>query len=121
METGVRRTGSARRESYHYAPVSRMRNTYIDRGKDKFEQMILSIKDGLYAKKMGGGSVNPATGEFNFAVEEGYLIKDGKITVPVRGATLIERVAKYCQKFLWWEMTWRLQRVCAVLHLVLFL
>jgi TldD protein len=89
METGVRRTGSARRESYHYAPVSRMRNTYIDKGKDKFEEMILSIEDGLYAKKMGGGSVNPATGEFNFAVEEGYLIKNGKITLPVRGATLI--------------------------------
>ena len=89
METGVRRTGSARRESYHYAPVSRMRNTYIDKGKDKFEEMIRSIDDGLYAKKMGGGSVNPATGEFNFAVEEGYLIKNGKITVPVRGATLI--------------------------------
>lgn len=89
LETGVRRTGSARRESYHYAPVSRMRNTYIDKGSDKVEYMISSVEDGLYAKKMGGGSVNPATGEFNFAVEEGYLIKNGKITVPVRGATLI--------------------------------
>lgn len=89
METGTRRTGSARRESYKYAPVSRMRNTYIDKGNDDFEKMILSVEDGLYAKKMGGGSVNPATGEFNFAVEEAYLIKNGKITVPVRGATLI--------------------------------
>jgi len=47
------------------------------------------VDEGLYAKKMGGGSVNPATGEFNFAVEEGYLIKNGKIGDPVRGATLI--------------------------------
>jgi TldD protein len=89
METGVRRTGSARRESYHYSPVSRMRNTYIAAGKDSFEDMISGIDDGLFAKKMGGGSVNPATGEFNFSVEEGYLIKNGKITEPVRGATLI--------------------------------
>lgn len=89
MEVGVRRTGSARRESYHYSPVARMRNTYIAAGKDNFEEMIASVEDGLYAKKMGGGSVNPATGEFNFAVEEGYLIKNGKIASPVRGATLI--------------------------------
>jgi TldD protein len=88
-EVGVRRTGSARRESYQYSPVSRMRNTYIANGKDKLEDMISSISDGLYAKKMGGGSVNPATGEFNFAVEEAYLIENGKITKPVRGATLI--------------------------------
>ncbi len=88
-EVGVGLTGSARRESYIYAPVSRMRNTYIDNGKDSFEDMIASVEDGLYAMKMGGGSVNPATGEFNFAVEEGYVIRNGKITVPVRGATLI--------------------------------
>lgn len=88
-EVGVRRTGSARRESYSYAPVARMRNTYIAKGKDKLEDMIASIEEGLYAKKMGGGSVNPATGEFNFAVEEGYVIRKGKIAEPVRGATLI--------------------------------
>jgi TldD protein len=86
---GVGLTGSARRESYIYAPVSRMRNTYIANGSDTFEDMISSVEDGLYAMKMGGGSVNPATGEFNFAVEEGYVIRNGKITVPVRGATLI--------------------------------
>lgn len=89
MEVGVRRTGSARRESYSYSPVARMRNTYIDAGKDTLEEMIASVEDGLYAKKMGGGSVNPATGEFNFAVEEGYIIRSGKIAEPVRGATLI--------------------------------
>lgn len=88
-ELGLARTGSARRESYKYAPVSRMRNTYIDAGNDSFDDMIASIDFGLYAKKMGGGSVNPATGEFNFAVEEGYTIRDGKIAEAVRGATLI--------------------------------
>ncbi|HSQ41941.1 MAG TPA: TldD/PmbA family protein [Fibrobacteraceae bacterium] len=88
-EVGVPRTGSARRESYKYAPVSRMRNTYIAAGKDSFEEMVASIDDGLYAAKMAGGSVNPATGEFNFAVEEGYRIRRGKIAEVVRGATLI--------------------------------
>jgi len=88
-EVGRRRTGSARRESFHYVPVSRMRNTYIDRGDDNIEDMVSSISYGLYAKVMGGGSVNPATGEFNFSVQEGYEIKNGKIGRPVRGATLI--------------------------------
>ncbi len=88
-EVGCARTGSARRESYKYAPVSRMRNTFIAPGKDAFDDMIRSVSCGLYAAKMAGGSVNPATGEFNFAVEEGYEIRDGKIHRPVRGATLI--------------------------------
>lgn len=90
-QLGIARTGSARRESYKYAPVSRMRNTFIDNVTDTFEDMIRSIKFGLYAKKIGGGSVNPATGEFNFAVQEGYAIRGGKIAEPVRGATLIGR------------------------------
>ncbi|MDB5102742.1 MAG: microcin-processing peptidase 2 [Fibrobacteres bacterium] len=88
-ETGNGITGSSRRESYQYAPVSRMRNTYIDRGSSTVGAMINSIDHGIYAKKMGGGSVNPATGEFNFAVEEAYIIKNGQIGEPVRGATLI--------------------------------
>lgn len=89
IECNVPRTGSARRESYKYAPVSRMRNTYIAAGKDTLDQMLVGIDDGLYAPKLGGGSVNPATGEFNFAVEEGYRIRNGKIAEGVRGATLI--------------------------------
>ncbi len=88
-QVGVVRSGSGRRESYKYAPVSRMRNTYIDRGPHSVEDMIASVDFGLYAKKMGGGSVDPATGEFNFAVQEGYAIRKGKIAEPVRGATLI--------------------------------
>ncbi len=88
-ETGVPLTGSARRESYQYAPVSRMRNTYIAAGPHKPAAVIASVDEGLYAKKMGGGSVNPATGEFNFAVEEAYRIRHGQIAEAVRGATLI--------------------------------
>jgi len=82
-------TGSARRESYKYAPVSRMRNTFIAPGDSSLQNMIESVDNGLYAAKMAGGSVNPATGEFNFAVEEGYEIKNGKLCAEVRGATLI--------------------------------
>ena len=88
-EVGIARTGSARRESYKYAPVSRMRNTFIAPGKDTLDSMIASVDNGLYAARMAGGSVNPATGEFNFAVDEGYVIRNGKICEPVRGATLI--------------------------------
>jgi TldD protein len=82
-------TGSSRRQSYKYAPTSRMTNTFIAPGKDSIEEMISSTESGIYAKYMGGGSVNPATGDFNFAVMEGYMIENGKITKPVRGATLI--------------------------------
>ncbi len=87
-------TGSGRRQDFRFAPTSRMRNTYIAPGTDDENEMIAEIDCGLYAKKMGGGSVNPATGEFNFAVAEGYMIRDGKIAEPVRGATLIGKGAE---------------------------
>lgn len=82
-------SGSARRESYKYEPTSRMSNTYIAAGTDKKEDMFKDIEFGLYAKSMNGGSVNPNTGEFNFGVNEAYLIENGKITDPVIGAMLI--------------------------------
>ena len=82
-------TGSARRESYKYSPTSRMTNTYIDNGESTVEEIIAATEYGIFAKKMGGGSVNPATGEFNFSVSEGYLIENGKVTKPIKGATLI--------------------------------
>ena len=88
---GMPVTGSGRRQDYTFAPTSRMRNTYIAAGTDDEGEIIATCGDGLYAKTMGGGSVNPATGEFNFAVDEGYLIRDGKIDKPVRGAMLIGR------------------------------
>ncbi len=86
---GMEPTGSSRRESYKYVPVSRMTNTYIAPGTDKKEEIIADTEFGLYAKYMGGGSVNPASGDFNFAVSEAYIIRNGKICEPVRGATLI--------------------------------
>ena len=91
MKMNQKVTGSARRESYKYPPTSRMRNTFIDKGNSSFEDLISGIEYGLYAKKMGGGSVDPATTDYNFAVSEGYLIENGKITEPIRGATLIGR------------------------------
>ena len=86
---GMESTGSARRQGYRYTPTSRMTNTYIAAGEDKNEDIIASIEYGLYAKQMGGGSVNPVTGDFNFAVTEGYLIRNGVICEPVRGASLV--------------------------------
>ncbi len=86
---GMESTGSSRRQSYKYEPTSRMSNTFIAPGKDSFEDLFVGIEKGLYCKKMGGGSVNPQTGEFNFAVNEGYMIENGKITYPVKGASLI--------------------------------
>ena len=84
-------TGSSRRESYSYAPTSRMTNTFFAPGSDDDEEMLRTMGTGLYAASMGGGSVNPLTGEFNFAVNEAYWVKDGRIFCPVRGATLIGR------------------------------
>jgi len=94
---GMESTGNARRESYSYTPTSRMTNTYIAPGEDKNEDIIASIEYGLYAKQMGGGSVNPVTGEFNFAVNEGYLIRNGKICEPVRGASLVGKGSEVIQ------------------------
>ena len=95
---GMAPTGSGRRQDYTFAPTSRMRNTFIAPGSDDEAEIIASCGDGLYAKSMGGGSVNPVTGEFNFAVAEGYLIRDGKIDRPVRGASLIGRGSEVLQK-----------------------
>lgn len=86
---GMDHTASGRRESYAYETTSRMTNTYIDNGNDKNEDIIASIDNGIYCKSMGGGSVNPFTGAFNFSVNEGYLVKNGKICEAVRGASLI--------------------------------
>jgi len=85
-------TGSARRESYEYLPIPRMRNTYILAGQDDPEDIIKSTKRGLYAVTPGGGGqVNVFTGEFITSVKLGYMIEDGKITYPVRGASIVGR------------------------------
>ncbi|MFZ5815687.1 MAG: TldD/PmbA family protein [Bacillota bacterium] len=86
---GMAPTGSSRRQSYKFAPTSRMTNTFIAPGKHTREEIIANTEFAIYARYMGGGSVNPATGEYNFAVREGYIVRNGKIAEPVRGATLI--------------------------------
>jgi TldD protein len=88
MRTGHPRTGSGRRQGYAYAAASRMRNTYIAPGEYTIDDLFASIDKGIYCKQMGGGSVGP-TGDFNFGVDEAYLIENGKITKPLKGATLI--------------------------------
>jgi TldD protein len=91
-------TGSSRRESYKYAPTSRMSNTYIDKGTSTFDEIIKATEYGLFAAKMGGGSVNPGTGDFNFSVAEGYMVRNGKIAEPVRGASLVGNGAEILKK-----------------------
>jgi len=91
---GMNSTGNCRRQSYLYEPTSRMTNTFIAEGTDKNDDIIASIEYGLYAHSMGGGSVNPVTGDFNFAVNEGYIVRNGKICEAVRGATLIGKGAE---------------------------
>ena len=95
---GMEPTGNSRHQSYEFAPTSRMTNTFIAEGPDKNEDIIRSMHNGLYAKKMGGGSVNPVTGDFNFAVSEGYLVRNGEICEPVRGASLIGRGSEVLMK-----------------------
>jgi TldD protein len=75
-----------------------MTNTYIAPGTDKNEDIIASMEYGLYAKDMGGGSVNPVTGEFNFSVSEGYIVRNGKICEPVRGASLVGKGTEVLHK-----------------------
>ena len=86
---GIAPNGTARRQSYKYAPTSRMSNTYIAAGKDDPEQIIKDTPLGIYVANFGGGSVEPTTGQFNFSASEAYIIRDGKICEPVKGCTLI--------------------------------
>ncbi len=97
MRFGHPRTGSGRRQNFSFAAASRMRNTFIAPGKHSPEELIQGVEHGLYCKKMGGGSVG-ATGEFNFAVGEAYLIEKGKLGKPVKGATLIGTAAEIMKK-----------------------
>ena len=82
-------TGNGRRESYQQIPMPRMTNTYMLAGEDAPEDILRSVKRGLYAVNFGGGSVDIVSGKFVFSASEAYLIEDGKITAPVRDATLI--------------------------------
>lgn len=86
---GVSSTGNGRRQSFRHLPVPRMTNTYFAPGGSTVDELIEGVERGLYAVSFGGGQVEPATGDFVFGVSEGYLIEDGKVTAPVRGATLV--------------------------------
>src|SRR5262249_56341335 len=82
------RTGNGRRESYKFMPMPRMTNTFMLAGQESKEDIIKSVKRGLYAVQFGGGQVDITSGEFAFSASEAYLIEDGKVTAPVKGATL---------------------------------
>jgi TldD protein len=82
-------TGNGRRENYMFAPMPRMTNTFMMNGNNSREEMIRSVKNGIYVDALGGGSVDIVSGQFNFAVNNAWLIENGKLTTPVEGATLI--------------------------------
>jgi TldD protein len=86
---GVATTGNARRESYAHLPMPRMTNTYMLNGDKDPQEIIASVQHGLYAVNFGGGQVDITSGKFVFSTAEAYMIEDGKITRPVKGATLI--------------------------------
>jgi TldD protein len=86
---GVPSSGNGRRQSYAHLPIPRMTNTYILSGDATPDEVVSDTPNGFYAKRLGGGQVNPATGDFVFGVTEGYLIENGEITKPVRGANLV--------------------------------
>jgi TldD protein len=86
---GMPVTGNARRESYAHLPMPRMTNTYMLNGDKDPQEIIASVKHGLYAVNFGGGQVDITSGKFVFSTAEAYMIEDGKVTHPVKGATLI--------------------------------
>ena len=86
---GVPVTGNGRRESYAHLPMPRMTNTYMLGGESEPEEIIRSVKKGIYCANLGGGQVDITSGKFVFSTSEAYLIEDGRITAPIKGATLI--------------------------------
>ena len=95
---GMAPTGNGRRESFAHLPMPRMTNTYMQAGQDDPEDMIRSVKKGLYAVNFGGGQVDITSGKYVFSATEAYLIEDGRITAPVKGATLIGNGPETMQK-----------------------
>jgi len=86
---GIRRSGNARRENFRHLPICRMTNTMIASGDSDPEEIVRSVKDGIFVKKMGGGQVDVVSGNFAFEVTECYRIRDGKVAEALRGATLV--------------------------------
>ncbi len=89
VKLGAKQTGNGRRQSFRDVPIPRMSNTYIANGKQDKDSIIRSVSRGIYAKEFAGGQVDPATGDFVFGISEGYLIENGKLSFPIKGATLI--------------------------------
>lgn len=88
-QLGIPRSGNARRQSYAHLPIPRMTNTYILPGSDDPGEIVRSVRRGLFCEQLGGGQVDPASGDFVFGVAVGWLIEDGELTHPVRGANLV--------------------------------
>jgi len=86
---GMKPTGNGRRESYAHLPMPRMTNTYMLAGEESPEDIIKSVNKGIYAVQFGGGQVDITSGKFSFSASQAYLIEDGKITQPIKGATII--------------------------------
>ena len=97
MKFDLPSTGNGRRETFRHKPIVRMTNTYIAPGKDDPAAILRDTKWGVYVKSMGGGQVNTVTGDFVFAITEGYLIRNGTIAEPIRGATLVGNGPKVLQ------------------------
>jgi TldD protein len=86
---GLSPTGNGRRQTFRHAPLPRMTNTFLAAGHDDPDEIVRGVSRGLYARSFGGGQVDIANGTFVFEVKEGYLIEDGRLTAPVKGATLV--------------------------------
>jgi len=86
---GIKRSGNARRESFRYVPICRMTNTMIERGDSDPDEILRSVRDGVFVKKMGGGQVDVVSGNFAFEITECFRIREGKLAEPLRGATLV--------------------------------
>ena len=95
---GVTSTGNGRRESYAHLPMPRMTNTYMLAGEYDPQEIIASVDNGIYAVNFGGGQVDITSGKFVFSASEAYLIENGKVTAPVKGATLIGNGPEVMQK-----------------------
>ena len=95
---GVAPTGNGRRESYAHLPMPRMTNTYMLAGDKPKDEIVASIKKGLYATNFGGGQVDITSGKYVFSATEAYMIEDGRVTAPVKGAMLIGNGPETMQK-----------------------
>ena len=98
MLMNMKSTGNGRRESYNTLPLPRMTNTYLQNGNYEKEEIIKSVKKGIYAVNFKGGQVDITSGEFVFSTSEAYLIENGRITTPIKGATLIGNGPNTMQK-----------------------